>query len=132
MIKNNQGFIALSSVLILSAIFLSITIGITSNSITVSGTGIAFKDRDEARYTIHACLEHARMELQRTLGYRGDEVLQVGDNQCEILVVEGIGNTDRIIKVHSRVGEQEYFISENIDQISPKFIISSSERVTQF
>lgn len=132
MIKNTQGFIALSSVLILSAIFLSITISIASRSITVSGTSLAFSERDVVRYAAHACLEYARMELQRTLDYGGDEVILVGDASCDILEINGTGNTDRVIKVQSSVGSHSYFIEDVVDQVSPQMVITSSERVSQF
>lgn len=132
MIIYSRGFIAVTSVLILSAIFLSITISIASRAITVTDTSITFRERDAARYIAHACKEYARIELQRTLDYQGDEVISVGDESCEILSIDGSGNADRILRVQSFVGSHGYYIEDNIEAVSPYMIITTTERVSQF
>lgn len=130
--KNTQGFIALTSVLILSAIFLSVTITIASRAITESGTNNAFWERETSMYLATACIEYARLELQRTLDYRGNEGILISDRLCEILDIEGSGNTDRIIRVQSTVGSHTYRIEEIIESVSPSMVITSSKRVTNF
>lgn len=132
MIKNTQGFIALTSVLILSAIFLSVTISVAYRAVTVSGTSTAFRERDTARYLAQGCLEYARMELERTLDYQGNEGILIGEETCQILGIEGFGNTDRVVKVKSTVGSHTYYIEDTIEEVSPNMIVTSSERVTEF
>jgi hypothetical protein len=132
MIKDTKGFIAISSVLILSAIFLSITISMASRAITVSDASMAFRERDIARFQAHSCEEHALNELERTLDYQGNEVILIGDGSCEILNIEGSGNTNRIVRVQSIVGSHTYRIEDTIEQVSPHMVIASSELMTQF
>lgn len=132
MIKNNQGFIALTSVLILSAIFLLISISVASRGISGFGTSVAFNQRDTAKYLASACIEYAHMELQRTLDYRGNESIIMDDGTCQILDIKGSGNTDRILQVQSTVGEHTYRIEDIIETVSPNMLVTSSKRVTNF
>lgn len=127
-----RGFIALTSVLVISAIFLSISISITSRAISGSGMSVALYERDTAKYLAQACVEHAQQELLKTLNYIGEESVAVYDNSCDILTIEGIGNTDRIIKTESTFGDHTYRILVEIDEVSPHMIISSYERVASF
>ncbi|MCA9359019.1 hypothetical protein KC926_02325 [Candidatus Kaiserbacteria bacterium] len=132
MIKNNEGFIALTSVLILSAIFLFITVSMATRAITVSETSVALRERDTARYLARGCVEYARLALQRTLDYRGDEVIIIGDDSCNILEIEGEGKSNRVVKVEVAVGMHSYLIEEVIEEVSPVMKVTSSERVIQF
>ena len=130
--KYTQGFIALTSVLILSAIFLSMSISVASRAISESDSVIAFRERDTARYLARACLEYARMELERTLDYQGNEGILIQRQTCQILNIEGIGTTNRTVRVQSTVGSHTYRIEDVIETVSPNMVITSSEQVIQF
>lgn len=130
--KSNHGFIALASVLILSAIFLSLSIGIATRAIGGAGTDNAFRERDSALYLSQACAEYARMELQRTLDYQGNEGILMDEGSCQILPIGGTGNTNRTLRVQSTVGAHTYRIEYDILTVSPYMVITSSERVTSF
>ncbi|MFZ2252826.1 MAG: hypothetical protein WAW13_01475 [Minisyncoccia bacterium] len=130
--KNTQGFIALASVLILSAIFLSLSIGIATRAIREAKTDTALRERDSALYLSEACAEYARMELERTLDYQGNEGILMDEGSCQILPIEGVGNTNRILRVQSTVGTHTYRIEYGILTVSPHMVITSSERVTSF
>lgn len=130
--KYTQGFIALTSVLILSAIFLSMSISVASRAISESDTAITFRERDTARYLARACLEYARMELERTLDYQGNEGILIQGQTCQILNIEGIGTTNRTVQVQSTVGSHTYRIEDVIETVSPNMVVTSSERVIQF
>jgi len=132
MIKPNKGFIAISTVLVLSAIFLSISLGMSLRAIAGTDVGIAFHEREKARLLAHGCLDYARMELQRTLDYRGNESILIGEGACEIFDIEGSGNNNRILMVESVIGKHTVRIKDVIEQISPNMIILSSERVVSF
>jgi hypothetical protein len=134
MIKQNytRGFIAISSVLILSAIFLSISIGMALRAISGADATIGFHERETARLVAHGCLDYARMELQRTLDYVGNEGILIGSETCEIFYIEGSGNNNRILMVESIVGKHTVRIKEVIEEISPNMRILSSERVVSF
>lgn len=130
--KYTQGFIALTSVLILSAIFLSMSINVASRAISESDTTIALREHDTARYLARACLEYARMELERTLDYQGNEGILIQGQPCQILNIEEIGTTNPTVRVQSTVGSHIYRIEDVIETVSPNMVITSSERVIQF
>ena len=113
----NRGFIALTSVLILSAIFLSITISVASRAISSSSVQIAFMERDAAKYQAQGCLEFALMELQRTLDYTGNEEIFVGNGTCDILSVAGESDAERTVQVESTAGDHTYRIEGQIEAV---------------
>ncbi len=130
--KYTQGFIALASVLVLSAIFLSISISIASRAISGSDTSIGMHEREVARFIVMACVEHALVELQRTLNYDGEESILVGDTPCEIESIGGDGNTNRTIHAESQVGSVVYRVVVDVAVVSPHLSITSYERVASF
>lgn len=126
-----QGFIALTSVLILSAIFLSITISLASRAIVRLDDSVAFRERDQARYLTEACIENTLLEIQQTLAYQAGEVILVGDSSCEIIEIrEESGET--VIQAQSTVGAHTYRMQAAVSLISPDMSISSFGRVTTF
>jgi hypothetical protein len=130
--KHTQGFIALTSVLILSAIFLSISISIASRAISGGDASIALYERDKAKFFAEACAEYALMELQRTLNYDGDEGILVGDGSCTVRTVVGTENENRSVEVESTVGAHTYRIRVGVDEISPVMEVGKQERVESF
>ncbi len=130
--KFNSGFIALSSVLILSAVFLFITVSLATRAVTSSNVSVSLSEREVVRQAAYGCLDYARMELIRSLDYAGDEVILIGDTVCEILPVTGEGNSDRLVKVESVVGPYSFRLEERISEISPVMTITETRRVNDF
>jgi hypothetical protein len=127
--KNTQGFIALTSVLIMSAIFLSITLGVASNAIAQLDISSAFIANDTALYNSEACIAHALLELQRTLEYEGDEVILIDDGTCTIEAIEKTQADERIIRTHSTVGLHSYTTLATVSYAGPDLYISAYRRV---
>lgn len=132
MIVNSQGYIALTSVLVLSAIFMSISIGMALQSIHGADLNNALNKNEAARDFAFSCSDYARMELQRKLDYQGNEVILMTEGDCEILSIQGNGNTDRILQVQSSVGPYTYRIEDVIEVVSPVMVVTSSKRVISF
>lgn len=130
--KNSQGFIALTAVLIVSAIFLSISISTASRAIARADTNIALYEQDRARYRAEGCIEHALIELERQLDYQGDGGIIVDGGYCYVRLIQGVGNTNRILETESTVGAYTYRIRVDIEAISPQMKIRSYERVAHF
>jgi hypothetical protein len=126
--KNTQGFIALTSVLIMSAIFLSITLGVASNAIAQLDISSAFITHDTALYNSEACVAHALLELQRTLGYEGDEVILIGDGSCTIELIEDSDTDERVIRTHSTVGLHNYATLVTVSYTGSDLYISAYRR----
>lgn len=130
--KHIHGFIALTAVLILSALFLSITVSIASRAISSSAVVTALQAQDSARYLAEACLNYAFVELQRTFEYAGDDGILIGDASCDILPLEGTGTTNRTLRVESTTGDHTYRIEADIDTIGSTLSVSAIRHVAAF
>lgn len=126
--KIQKGFIALTSVLVLSAIFLSVTISMATRAIGSAYLTTAYVERDKARMYAEACLETALIELQRTLSYTEGDTITVGDGTCEVSEVGG-GASDRTITIRSDVGSHTYHAQAHLSTQNPLFEITDYQRI---
>jgi len=76
--NNNSGFVALISVLILSAIILSISIGLSLRSVEESKISLAEQESNKALALATLCAEQALMKLEKSLNYSGNESIIIG------------------------------------------------------
>lgn len=127
-----RGFIALTSVLVLSAVFLSVTITLATRAISGSQITTAYYDRDRAQYLADACIELALIELIETFGYEGGDTMVVGDGSCDVVSIGGSGVDDRTIHVESTVGAHTFRVVVDVASISPTVTITSYEHVVAF
>ncbi len=130
--KKSKGFIALTSVLILSVIFLSVTVSMATRAISGAFLTTAAIERDTAEQYGMACVEYALLELQRTVDYVGDDSIELDGGSCEIFTIQGSGVNDRVLHVESAVGSHIYRAEMVIESVSPQLLITSYERVAQF
>lgn len=130
--KHNQGFIALTSVLILSAIFLSLSISVASRAISGSKIDTSVYVSSKAQILAESCIEYALTELQRSTNYVGGDNITIGDESCDILTVEGAGNRNRTIKAESTVSGHVYRLKVVVSEVDPRIQIASFEPVINF
>lgn len=129
-IRHQQGFVALASVLIVSAIFLVVCIGAVSYALSTKGTTLAYVDHDHARAYAHACGEQALFRLSRSLEYAGDETRTFEGGTCTIDPIEGEGNTNLAFVVTGYAGESVYKARIHIDALIPTLTVGSFEIMT--
>lgn len=130
--KEKNGFVALTAVLVLSAIFLSVSISIASHAISGSGSNTSLYASHKAKVSAASCVEYALLKMQRTEGYGGNEGILIDEEECEILSVSGT-ETERSIQVQSSVFEHVYRIEAITDETDPAVMeIASYEAVTNF
>lgn len=130
--KRRSGFVALTSVLVLSAIFLSISISISSRTISGTNNSLALQSGYHAETLANLCAEYALMELRRTLNYSGNDSILINGDSCDILTISGSGNNDRIVKTVSTTSPYSHRTEVIVSQISPITIISSWNEVADF
>lgn len=130
--KNKKGFIALTTVLVLSAVFLSISIGVASRAISGATMSSSLYASNKAEILADGCAEYALLKLRRSLEYAGNESIEIDGTQCEILDIGGTGNTNRSIDVQSTVQGHVHRIRVLVEEISPTMKIASYEFVTSF
>ena len=132
MIKKEKGYIALTSVIIISAIALLLAISASLFGVSETDMAVQQKHSSQAFYLANLCAEHALMELKNELGYFGDETLGFEDGSCTVLPLEGNGNYDRIIKTTSSIYGQTRKIKIEINRVNPEIEISSWQEVVNF
>ena len=126
------GYIALISVLIISA--LAILIASSANLISISESSMGLQENQAwgSFYLATACAEDALMKLKYNLNYPGNETLTFDNGTCTILPVEGEGNEERIIKVSAIAYNQTRKIKIRIKRVNPDTEISSWQQITEF
>jgi len=128
----NNGYIALVTVLIITAVTLMIAISVNLESMGETKISLAKNQSSKAFYLATACAEDALMKLKDNLNYGGDEILTFTQGTCTILPVEGVGNQNRLIKVIGNVSNYTRRIRIEISRVNPDMEISSWQEVTGF
>jgi len=129
---NRNGYIALISILIISA--LSVLIATSATLISIGEADMSLQENQawESFYLATACAEEGLMKLKNNLNYEGNETLTFDNGSCTILVPEGSGNKDRAIKVTSTVKNLIRKIKIEINRVNPDMKINSWSEVTSF
>jgi len=130
--RDQEGYIALISVIIISA--LTILIASSSNLLSISEADMGLQENQtwEVFYLTTACAEDALMKLKDDLNYGGNETLTFENGVCTILPVEGSDNTDRVIKVSGVAYNQVRKIEIEVNTINPVMEINSWQQVVNF
>ena len=131
-IKTQEGYIALISVLIISATIFVLAINASLFGVAESDMGLQKFQSSAAFYLATLCAEDALMKLKDDLKYQGDEILTVDDETCTILPLEGGGNQNRVIMTTGVVGGKVRKIKIEIDQVNPVMKIKSWREVVEF
>ena len=130
--KYNKGFIALAAVLVLSAVFLALSIGMATQAIYGAKADMSLYASNKARILAESCVEQALAQLQRSVSYVGEERISIDEDTCDILTVGGVGNTDRTIQAQSTVSDHTYRLEVVVAEIDPTVKIASFESVINF
>lgn len=131
-LNSNTGFIALTSLVIISAIVLAVSIGVSLRSVDGTKIGMAQEFGLSARVAAERCAEEALMRLKNDLLYTGGESIIEDGESCDIRPVGGSGNTNRIIETQSTVSGYTKKIRVIASQINPLIVIASWEIVADF
>lgn len=129
---NKTAYIALNTILIVSAIILLISIGANLAGISESNMGLIKYQSSQSYYLAQACAEYTLKELSDGAGYAGNETLNIDGGSCYIYPPEGTGNQNRIVKVSGTLDNLTRKLKINISRINPEMEIISWEEVTSF
>jgi len=129
---SSKGYIALTTVLILTAVMLIIVLGLNLNAISESKIAISEEASQKAFYLATACAEDAIRKLKDDINYAGNETIAIGAESCFIETVEGSGNTNRVVKTQSTVGEHTRKIKVEIATVNPDTAITSWQEVADY
>ena len=126
--KKQKGFIAITTVLIISALVLMVGIGISLESIGETKMGLQRSLSSQSYYLINLCAEQTLMKLKENSSYLGDETINVENGNCTILPIEG----NWTIKVSAFSSGQVKKMKLVVSQIDPEIIVDSWEEVAEF
>lgn len=129
---NNKGFISITAVITLSAISLTIVVGVYARTITDTQIALAMSDHIHTTYLADSCAEHALWQLIQNLEYAGDEIRTVNGEDCYVLPIDGTGNENITVSVHATSSN---FVSKSkleIAEISPVLNVSSWQTISDF
>lgn len=134
MIHNSiqKGFIALISVLIIGALVLVISVGLSLRSVTETQISLGEQESHRALALANLCMEAALMKLESVLHYSGNEIIIVNGQSCDIMGVEGSGNLNRTVKTKSTVSGYTKKVKVVVSKVSPVMQITSWEEVGDF
>lgn len=130
-LKPQGGYIALISILIIGALVLMISVGVSLRSIGETNMSLGEEKAHRALALANLCVERGLMKIMSVLNYAGNESIVIDGESCDILPVEGNGNA-RTLKTKSTVSGYTRKLKVSISQISPIMIISSWEEVGDF
>ncbi len=128
----DKGYIALISILIISALVVLLSTTASIFGIAESDLGLQERQSWESFYLSSACVEEALMRLKEDLEYSGGDILTLSNGTCEILPLIGTGNEDRIIKVVAEVNNQVRKFKVEINRVNPETNINSWSEVANF
>lgn len=124
-LQANEGFIALISVLIISAVTVAIVLSIPLLGITESRSALGFKKGQEVLKIAEGCVEEALLRLRDKANYSGGS-LNVGDGSCTISI-SGTGS-DRTVDITATLSVPPDYVKKL--QITAKRIGNSINIVT--
>lgn len=130
--KKEQGFIALSAVLILSVIFLTLLTGAVIRSIGLSKSVTAMQASTASASLAHACVTHALTEITQNLEYGGDEQRMFSSGSCQIFPIDDALPDEREVRVEAEVDGHVYRLVVDVAQLSPDVVIHSYQSVISF
>jgi hypothetical protein len=127
-----RGFIALTSILIIEALVLMVSIGVLLRSVNETDMSLDEQESHRALFLAGLCAESALMNLKSVFNYSGNESIIIGEESCDILTIEGSGNLDRTVKTQSTVSGYTKKVKIEVFQVSPVMEISSWEEISDF
>jgi len=88
--KNREGFIAFSSILLVSTIIGVITLSVSLNSISGAQQSLSLYGRDDSLYLVESCVQDALLTLNTTNALTASVVLPAGS--CTVTLNSHTGN----------------------------------------
>ncbi|HDQ22546.1 MAG TPA: hypothetical protein ENN28_01075 [Candidatus Uhrbacteria bacterium] len=125
--KQKNGYIALISLIIISAVVLLLVLAITFSSLTQKLSMVESNHAIRSYYLANACGHYALLKLQADESYGGNESLVIDGQSCQVEDIWGSGNENRTVFASSELGLARKNIRIEISQLRPKTIIQSWE-----
>lgn len=128
MLKPN-GYITLTSAIILSLVFMTITLAIGSYSFFSYSSVSITEYKKISTALAESCADIALLKFKLDDTYIGNEIVVIGNNSCSILPIETIGG-QKIFKTQATINNTSAHFKAVLDY--PANTLASWEEVTGF
>ena len=122
--SHKKGFITLVSVLVASAVGLSIALSLLLLGLGSSRTGFALNQSANARALANACAEESLRGVKNSLLKAGTSTLTLPDGTC-VYAITNTGEQNRTITASGMVGAVIRKVNISISQITPFIVVTS-------
>jgi len=112
--KNQQGYIALVTAIILAAIVATVTFLLAGTSLLGRYNTLIFNDKKASRFLAESCLEVARLKLVQNSSYIGNETVAIGSSSCAIGQIQTAAGV-KIILVSASAGNGKTVLKLTVD-----------------
>ncbi len=124
-----NGYIALTSAIIISVLIMAISLALSSNSFFSRSNVLDTEFKKISKGLAEACVETALLKLKQNNSYSGNENISIAGKQCSILAIESVAN-QKIIKTTAAV--QNFITNLKAVVVLPDIFIVSWEEVANF
>lgn len=114
--NSNKGFIALTTVLFLTAIILLLVVTFGTRSFLVRRGGSDLRQKETSYFVAQSCLDYGRLFLERRRTYAGNETVSVGSYSCHLEPIETQGAT-YILEASGTVGASMTRLRLVVDEV---------------
>ncbi len=128
---DNNGYIALISVIILGAIGLAIATSLLLLGLGSSRASYAIEQSDTAKALANACADQGLLRIKKEPSYSGTTNLNLGAGTCSY-TIQNLGGESRIINASGTTGTIIRKVKISISAITPSINISSWQEVADF
>lgn len=102
LIRNQKGYLAITTALILSFLILAIVTVSGSTALFSRDNNLDFELKKNSYFLARSCLEYALIKLADSPSYTGNETRDIDSDQCSVISVETSGS-NKVIKARSEV-----------------------------
>ncbi len=113
--RRKNGFIALTSVSLMSAFFIVLFVGIFFASTEGVERSLNREKGIQALSLANSCAEIALHKIKKNLYYTGDEAFSIRGNVCYVEEIETYGTHGRAIRTRAEVGGKVKKIQVEVD-----------------
>lgn len=120
--KKENGYIAITTALIVSFIILIIATTLGSSALFSRINELDFSFKKMTYYASRSCLDYALLKLAKDINYSGNETVPVGSYSCVLSLIEDSGN-NKILK--SRVQDSYSGATTNLKLTLDRFTLTT-------
>ncbi len=132
--NNNRGFVALTSVILLTAVLLFVVTSLSLQVLDEAEISSAYEQSKIANSMVDACAEYVLLQISNNPAYAeaGDSPQQIEGYDCDFSFSGDY--PDKLIQIWSQIGENLYTAKTLIDisTTTPSIVIDSWDKNADF